>query len=420
MAQTIEPESFQIRLYGLHQVLEKASPALPGNESKLYDGRVPRWPCFPVELSIWHQVNSDLEGQISGSHQYWWAQHSGKALAVLLYHADYSSAQQHRHLKFFAQVAAPCIGPALLQSSWKSFMTDDGTPIELSWDWGTNGSRPTVRYSIEAIGPQAGTSVDPQNLNIEPEFERLVTRQLPETRLELYHHFKQFFNNPSYLLDDQLDVGGHRTNLFYAFDLGTTETVAKAYFFPKTRAAACKQSSLDVILESILSIPNVANDSLEAFKVFSDFAKDTTSAELEHEMLAIDLVPADESRLKIYFRSRDTSFNSVINIMSLGGSVRNPKLAEGLLELRQLWQMVLDTSKSFSQPLGPSHHRTAGILYNVEFRTGDAFPVAKIYLPVRHYAASDEAVILGLNDYFQHTRRGQYMPDYVRAMSTLL
>lgn len=76
-------------------------------------------------------------------------------------------------------------------------------------------------------------------------------------------------------------------------------------------------------------------------------------------------------------------------------------------------------ARPLDQPLGHNTHRTAGMIYNVEFRLGDTALVTKIYLPVRHYCASDAAVTQALNDYFHYRQRGKYMPNYVKAMSTL-
>ena len=42
-------------------------------------------------------------------------------------------------------------------------MTDNHTPVEFSWDWGCANDEPTVRYSIEPIGCNAGTPKDPLN-----------------------------------------------------------------------------------------------------------------------------------------------------------------------------------------------------------------------------------------------------------------
>lgn len=110
----------------------------------------------------------------------------------------------------------------------------------------------------------------------------------------------------------------HQSSIFYAFDLAA-EITAKVYFFPKIRATAFGQSNLEVIMQAIHTIPGVSNEGLEAFAVFRDFSSDPVNKGLEYEMLATDLVSLKKSRLKIYIRCRDTSFISVINIMTMGG-----------------------------------------------------------------------------------------------------
>ena len=143
-------------------------------------------------------------------------------------------------------------------------------------------------------------------------------------RLELFRHFMSFFD--SHINHKAGPKGDHQSFIFYAFDLAATEITAKVYFFPKIRARACNQSNLEVILHTINSISDVSNDDLEACTIFRDFIFDEVNKDLEYEMLVIDLVSSTKSRFKIYFRSRDTIFNSVINIMILGGRIRKSGL----------------------------------------------------------------------------------------------
>jgi hypothetical protein len=107
----------------------------------------------PAELLIWEQVNAELRIFENIHHYLWWRQHCGKQLAILLHHAGYTTQLQRRNLRFFAHVVAPCLGASpLIQpvqgGLWQSFMTDDGTPVEMSWDWGTKDSRPMIRACI--------------------------------------------------------------------------------------------------------------------------------------------------------------------------------------------------------------------------------------------------------------------------------
>lgn len=58
-------------------------------------------------------------------------------------------------------------------------MTDNGESAELSWAWGMTGASPTMRYSVEPTGLEAGTSLDPDNLKAGPAFyERLKVESL--------------------------------------------------------------------------------------------------------------------------------------------------------------------------------------------------------------------------------------------------
>ncbi|KAI0423305.1 aromatic prenyltransferase [Xylaria grammica] len=195
--------------------------------------------------------------------------------------------------------------------SWERFMTGEGSPVELSWDWGTDDSRPTIRYSIEPIGLTADTSFDPLNLLVGEAFESQLVKALPNLRVEWLRHFQDFFKDRGNNGCESVNSHDHNTSIFYAFDLTDTNTTAKAYFLPKFRAIARKESNLKVLMQAIQIAPYSSEGNLNVLSIFSDFSNDTASAHLEYEMLAIDLIDPQQSRLKIYFRYRETSFNSV-------------------------------------------------------------------------------------------------------------
>ncbi|KAI1751964.1 tryptophan dimethylallyltransferase-domain-containing protein [Xylaria castorea] len=400
------------------------------------------------EFSFWQLVGSETP-QAENEHQSLWYHHVGKALGVLLYSAGYCPDAQRRNLNFFKQTVAPNIGvfqeaSGGQEGSWQSFMTDDGTPLELSWDWGTKDSQPTLRYSIEPIGLRAGTWLDPRNLLAGPVFQNDLNRTLPDMRLESFHYFKNFFDGraeertpdhePSILYryfcslrDFFMSMTGerqfseapkdHNSSIFYAFDLTEADTTAKVYFFPKYRALSCGKSNLEVLLQGIKGAPYCTADNLPALSVFSDFSNDAASKKLEYEMLAIDLIDPLQSRFKVYFRSRETSFDSLTRIITLGDRIKN--IERGLEDLRYLWNAIFGVNGPSNHALKEVNHRTAGMLYNVEFRIDDQYPVAKVYLPVRHYSASDGNVIEGLDEFFRSHQRGSYMTAYSNAMVKL-
>ncbi|KAI3401754.1 hypothetical protein diail_9418 [Diaporthe ilicicola] len=360
--------------------------------------------------------------------EYWWST-AGYALSILLEKAGYSSHAQYRLLDSIWTIT-PSLGPRLaprILPRWRSFMTDNHIPIELSWDWRTEGQPPKIRFSIEPVGFHAGTPLDPHNRYAASQLRDTIARFLPKTDVEWMDHFQTRLNgDETKAISDTVE--GHKSTEFYAFDLNEDGSImAKAYFFPGFKAAATKQSNFDVICDTISTAPDSTAEKLEALNSFREYVYDTACPRLEMDMLAIDLVRPAESRFKIYFRIRDTSFDSIKNTMTLGGRVRSPHIDLALRDLRQLYYAlvspgarVLDDS---TQPQAKDH-RTAGILYNVEFKYGSKSPKVKVYLPVRHFARSEEAIISTLEAHFKHRKCSSSsrtdMSNYREALRTIL
>ena len=380
-------------------------------------------PSSPV-TTVWHQVDSKVRRSLSHHERYWWRT-SGYALAVLLSHAGYSSYIQYQDLEFFAIVIAPYLGaarkPSLYEIPWKSFMTDDGNPIELSWDWHTGTKSPTIRFSIEPVGIYAGKPIDPRNGSAASAFVQALVQSRVRLNLEWYDHFDKQFNCHGTVNASAQE--GHSSQSFFAFDLADSGVTCKAYFFPGFKAGAKGQMSMTVISQAIAAAPYCTPERLAALSVFQDFLADFSEPVPEVDMLAIDLVDPMASRLKIYFRIRETSFNSVQHTMTLGNRIGTPAMVQGLRSLKRLWSAVLERSGFPEDAQLPRvDHRTGGILYNVEFHLGSSAPKVKIYIPVRHYARSDEKIMEGLSEYLyrNNPQSSRYTPEYGHALETVL
>jgi DMATS type aromatic prenyltransferase len=373
-------------------------------------------------VAIWRWITTMFFLDYSDA-QFWWGT-TGYALAVLLHQADYSTESQYRHLIFFAFLVAPELGPApnkqIPNPTWKSFMTDDNTPIELSWDWGLNGDAPAIRYSIEPIGTYAGTSADRFNQYAGPQLLRQLSRSLPGMDLKWFEHFSNellIFQNL-----DGSNTENHESRFFAAFDLYPTHPTAKAYFFPAFKAIKNAQSKLNILSEAFIRLPGYLASDYSAFDLLKSYMQaPPANGSMEVEMLAIDCVVSAKSRYKIYTRSRFTNFDSVKTIMTLTGKLDSPNISKGLRELKILWDLLFGASHSSTEELPHSDHRTAGILYNFEIRRYESLPVPKIYIPVRHYAQNDLFTIHGLQKYLlRHRRDHQSMDKYMQAIDAIL
>ena len=106
------------------------------------------------DAAIWKRVDRRVWRDQDVHDRYWWI-HSGYILAILLYNAGYSPDSQYRSLKFFLTTVVPSLGISRLDEecvpSWLSFMTDDGMPVEVSWDWGSGKGPSNIRFSIVPV-----------------------------------------------------------------------------------------------------------------------------------------------------------------------------------------------------------------------------------------------------------------------------
>lgn len=383
-----------------------------------------RLPKLGLTTQAFKEIDSQASHKLDRHARYWWRS-SGHALAILLDRASYSRNSQCIQLQFFLAIASS-LGPGHIPGrrlAWKSFMTDDHVPVELSWDWGAGTSTPKIRFAVEPVGVYAGTHMDRNNDIAGPLFVEQMRRLVPDTNMEWLAYFQRSLNGE----EARVQAEGHPSREFYAFDLGEDGIVSKAYFFPGRKATAMGLSNLEIILDTIRKAPGASAENLDALGVFEDFARDPSTPALEMDMLAIDLVKPETSRFKIYFRIRNgTCFASVREAMTLMGRITGPKMDRGLREMKLAYHELMGHSPgrdiSEDVPLPANSHRTAGMFYNAEFRFGSSIPKVKAYLPVRHYARSEAAVISALHAHQRRTKTSgkANILQYVDALSTIL
>ncbi|KAK0739371.1 tryptophan dimethylallyltransferase-domain-containing protein [Apiosordaria backusii] len=339
-------------------------------------------------------------------HAAMWNMRLGDQLSRLMQMAGYSKDSQAIHRAFFAENVAPALGPCpdgtTTMPQWPSFMTDDHTPVEFSWAWSEKSSTPCVRYSAEPIGWLAGSDADPLNTKATI---GLLGRTLPlAPNLDLY-----WYRHLLGALTTNTPTSSHHplSQTFTAFDLERDSMTVKYYFLPTHKALSLGKSNLELAEDAILALPSPCRTDLNGFesplRTVTDFIRShPTPSQPTVEIVAVDCVDPALSRIKIYVRSRETTFDSVVRMLTLGGGL--PPLSEDARSsLVELWCGVFGVSDTKEQ-LSAKNHRTAGILYYYELKAGGKVG-AKVYLPVRHYGKSDEQIARGLSGYL--TKRGK-------------
>ncbi|GKT93596.1 dimethylallyl tryptophan synthase [Colletotrichum tofieldiae] len=338
----------------------------------------------------------------------WWWQVLGSQFKAMLSAAGYSIFDQSTALVFFYQWVTPRLGPKPISSEavWKSFMTDDHSPSSTPG----NGASVTARPSIEPIGHYAGTASDPLNQNLTCDFLAQLYRSGQQgLNLEWFNHFKHALLGPG-TPASKAEVASQST-LFVAFEITSSAIGVKAYFIP---VDAPGNSASDQISRAIASAscPNLAaRNQLDSF-----LRKDIYGRTVKPFMLGIDCISPAESRLKVYSRSRVTTFELVRHVMSVGGQRKGIQKAEN--QLHKLWKLTLGLPDDFpvDRELSYNSHETAGVLFYFDVAPKSALPDVKVYIPVRHYGPSDVLVANGLVQYLKSQSQGIYAQKYLETL----
>lgn len=324
-------------------------------------------------------------------------------LQKLLVHAGYKPQRQNEAMAFYYSVIIQRLGPKPTPNGhtkrWRSFMTDDFSPIEFSWYWGNVEKlvEPKVRFSIEAIGDQAGTLDDPWNRIATFNLVNQLRFIIPGLDLHWFDTLsrKLVSENNNEVSAKYLELHGN-SSFFLAFELVDRIPKVKAYSLPHVRAIQTSQPLSAIILDTLSSIARESVEWLSILQLIEFLEMAGKNPQLEPFIVGFDCVVPSRSRIKVYVRSSETTFASVETLMSMFDESNDIEV--GLRELRQLWQLTFGLESNFCsrQSLPFKAHCTAGILYYFEVRPGHPGITSKVYLPVKHYGRNDQDIAQGL------------------------
>lgn len=349
-------------------------------------------------------------------------------LGYMLAMAGYTEESQEFHCHFFARYIADSLGqyPAtteLLGKRYNSFMTDDHTPIELSWKWSSTHKLPTVRYSIDPIPGKLN------NFNTRATNE-LLEKILPSASsidLRWYDKLVEMLTTSSAEANGEKPIHSDialsklpHSQQFLAFELernirnSCRNFMTKAYFLPEWKALLNDESTFSLVRSSIKTLAAYHPDALlhESWNLVAGYIQsfNSDSGRPQVEIEALDCIDLSQSRIKIYLRSSRTKFNDVLDMMTLGGQISNHIQGSLLESLKSIWCSVLSLEeKDLEADLPANNHRTAGILYLAELRPRCRVPKIKVYIPAKHYGKNDLSVAQGISAFL--SSRGNSFVD---------
>lgn len=321
---------------------------------------------------------------------------------------------------------------------WKSLVSDIGIPLEYSWKWDTAANSPDVRLTIEAINELSGTRYDPLNQSPSLELFQRLSHILPQLDPSWTSHFLSTFydhDKVKYVEESQSASGMPlRSTMLVCFEFGRNGTKSKTYMSPRKLG----QQGFAPLSEYMSAIQALGPS--RALEALTDFLNTSPEGpDLKPFMLAVDNVAPSASRLKFYFATPRTSYNSIREVLTLGGLVKNPTLESKLRPLHELVKAIMpapvDLPDDADIPATPSKATsesesssdmasqrpafTAGYQYYFDIAPGASLPDIKFYIPIRKEQMNDRIVADGLTDWMRAQGRGAFCDGYIRVLERL-
>lgn len=359
-------------------------------------------------------------------HQFWWDK-TGSQLAELLKYAGYSKAEQYNELLFYGVHIVPELGPTPDENghlTWKSPQTPDGTPLDLSWEWGLEG-KGVIRTSFEPIGPMAGTQQDPFNRFETDTWIKHLDDQGLVTGLDLewYNHFM------ATVLPSELERVSMTEKLnfelapvagtFVTRDIDRNGPIIKLYIFPGLRAQELGISNLDVVVRAIRSLPAEQYASLRCEPMLEYLHEAAEKWKMDVGIFSFDLISPQQSRLKIYTRAPNTTVEYLMDALMLGGRYDMSMYSEeAIADVKDFWRIFIGDAPSEL----PSSVERAGPGFYFTVKAGKP-TTPKVYISPASFCKDDAEVLKRLRQYFSTRKNADkmlpQMDNYEKALQSI-
>ncbi|KFA70283.1 hypothetical protein S40285_08212 [Stachybotrys chlorohalonatus IBT 40285] len=354
--------------------------------------------------------------------RFWWTA-TAPSLARLLVSCKYSTEQQAAHLEWYRRFIPKALGPRPIPGRKGLFVpcpVFDGSACEHSINWKEHSSSRVVRFTIEAVGREAGSWRDPFN---QDETRRMLVSMLgvvPGLSLKRFDTFARrlFITQEGYAeLTPRIPNGTPLSQAWTAFDLLHGGVMAKVYFMPILKMIETGKSTNDLVFDTVRDCNSKEYGTFDGpISLLQDYTTSFTAAPYDVpvvEMVAIDCIDSPNSRIKLYLRTAANTFHRVKDMFTLGGRLSGPELDEGVAALVEIWPILfrldpraVDIENLEVFPRG-SYCGCA-----IEMKPGQKNPETKIHIPVRKIAGTDAQLCESLATWFRKRGHAEFASQY--------
>ncbi|KAF1935947.1 aromatic prenyltransferase [Clathrospora elynae] len=388
-------------------------------DALLQDASIASQPPYQVMQSLLSFDNTS---------KFWWDV-TASTLSKLMTKASYPLSLHYKNLAFCYDAVLQGYGPIPSRTEdrgWNATVTQDGSPFEPSWTFKTSGSpeESVIRFTIEANSAETASVTDPL---FQKATESLVTRAEAAGAsfdLTIYEYFKKelFFDDDEGVRLRREYPDSMAPQSYFAFDFEKDgQILGKGFFFFIWKSRATGQSSRVVAQNLIASTPVIGPLFKEALGAW-DRCLTTFPAEFggepRVECMGFDLLrPSKSSRIKVYTRLVNSSFNAVTHLYTLGGVLQDPTTLKGLELLKLFWHVVcgVEDGPDFGdQEVPVLHEGWADTILNWEFKPGELLPRPKLYMPLWKWLPSEFVICERLSEYWRRMGWDQQAESYTQ------
>ncbi|KAK4204644.1 aromatic prenyltransferase [Triangularia verruculosa] len=368
--------------------------------------------------------------------QEFWHEVTALPLIKLLQSSGYSNEDIETHTKWYTGFILPALGRRPQTDKKPLFnarITADGSPVELSVNFKETSVARTVRFTIEAIGPEAGTLTDPYNQDETTRLLQAMTKSIPSVHLGQYDTFTQGLflaasTAPSLL--PKVPAGAPLSQAWVAFDLAHGGGImVKVYFMPFLKWLHTASSSTVATKDLVFDIARGCNGPYGSYDhpialldaYLGSFS--AGSSEPTVEMVAIDCIDSPSARIKCYLRTGVASLQGAKEVMTLGGRIKTDDTELTLQLLGELWAVLFRSKIAFGEDIETKSVLNGEAYCHLAVEMKPGFPGSietKLHIPVNKVGGgglSDEVICAGLGEWFAKRGHEGFGGGYRKELS---
>ncbi|XP_006456264.1 hypothetical protein AGABI2DRAFT_122175 [Agaricus bisporus var. bisporus H97] len=346
-----------------------------------------------------------------------WKSEIGRGLQYLLERVSVSPSVVRDFIDYFDHEIVPLLGPTPQEFMAQgirpcTFFSDDHTPMELIWAVDADGAM-SIRFAMEPLDYRDGTPCPSSD------WMRTLQGLRSWNRTKAWSLEWTNICRQTLILDrtEGSKNANYSSQFFLGGDLSKDSMVGKFYFLPHLRSTATKVPQEDLVTQCMSRL-----DLIEPWvRVLSFMETIPKCRRPVPDMIAVDCVPSEQNRIKVYFRSDATTLDEIISIIRLGGALDHDPLTRETCDLiERLWGFFFPGVGRYEhiQPSSPKKVVAHGFLLYFEIRRRSNRLWPKLYFPVRHFCKSDAFIANAISQFYADTNE-EFSKSYVRDLRTV-